>query len=546
MLVWVNPADASITGYQVLRGPDAASLVVIEQDTASSGTSYTDTAPPAGQTHTYAVKARNAVGLSPLSNTITATVPAAEEELITARHTAADNTLVSNLGQTGGDSAFVGPNPGSTNEISVSFTTGDNPFGYHLTSVQLNIRTALVADTNTPNPQASIRVDNGGTPSETVLSLLNTSTVITTDYQLTTFTKPDEVTIQLQPDTIYWLYISATGTAAGVEKTSSNDQDAESQADWRINDVRIVRTDGGAWTTDVEGDTLKMKILGHVAPPPTLVSNLGQTNAENAEVDHFAAIGQPFVAGPSLAGFGYRLQGIRVSASAGEVGGMIRVPTVKAVLREDANGNPAANNLLSLTVPDDFASTTDLTEYTLSAPPGTVLRGGARYWVVLGAQDMNPLFISATTSTAEDQAPPPFDGWRIGDERYTDQVFGGYVSHPQPIKLAVLGEPGWLTDEPLAIDEDFPGADYNAHETRGRGDCRHGQHRPTDHRRGQEPRSNRGLLVSRHQTGPQLPRRGLVRQQPRHKHRGIGRDRVSRSRRRRLCVRLLRVRSQPR
>ena len=89
LLSWLNPADDSITGYQVLRGPDADSLVVIEQDTGSSGTSYTDTAPPAGRTHTYTVKARNATGLSPLSNTVTATVPAAEteeeEELVTAQ-----------------------------------------------------------------------------------------------------------------------------------------------------------------------------------------------------------------------------------------------------------------------------------------------------------------------------------------------------------------------------------------------------------------------------------------------------------------------------
>ena len=89
LLSWLNPADDSITGYQVLRGPNADSLVVIEQDTGSSGTSYTDTAPPAGRTHTYAVKARNATGLSPLSNTVTATVPASEteeeEDLVTAQ-----------------------------------------------------------------------------------------------------------------------------------------------------------------------------------------------------------------------------------------------------------------------------------------------------------------------------------------------------------------------------------------------------------------------------------------------------------------------------
>ena len=102
LLSWLNPADDSITGYQVLRGPDAASLVVIEEDTGSSGTSYTDTAPPAGQTHTYAVKARNATGLSPLSNTATATVPAAEEEeeeeLVTAQQSSVATVTVEPAG----------------------------------------------------------------------------------------------------------------------------------------------------------------------------------------------------------------------------------------------------------------------------------------------------------------------------------------------------------------------------------------------------------------------------------------------------------------
>ena len=102
LLSWFNPEeDDSITGYQILRGPDADSLAIIEDDTGSNGTSYTDAAPPAGQTHTYGVKARNASGLSGLSNTLTATVPEAEETeeeeevLIVARHESTDNTLVS-------------------------------------------------------------------------------------------------------------------------------------------------------------------------------------------------------------------------------------------------------------------------------------------------------------------------------------------------------------------------------------------------------------------------------------------------------------------
>ena len=81
----------------------------------SSSTSYTDTAPPAGQTHTYGVKARNASGLSDLSNTLTATMPAAEEEeiLIVARHESTDATLVSNLEQTATNTdTVVGPRLG--------------------------------------------------------------------------------------------------------------------------------------------------------------------------------------------------------------------------------------------------------------------------------------------------------------------------------------------------------------------------------------------------------------------------------------------------
>ena len=79
-LLWLDPSDDSITGYRVVRGPDAESLEVIEEDTGSSAVSYTDTEAEAGQTHAYAVQARSAAGLSPMSNTRTATVPQNEEE----------------------------------------------------------------------------------------------------------------------------------------------------------------------------------------------------------------------------------------------------------------------------------------------------------------------------------------------------------------------------------------------------------------------------------------------------------------------------------
>ena len=98
-LLWLDPADDSVTGYRVLRGPDADSLAAIREDTGSNAVSYTDTEAGAGQTYTYAVEARNAAGLSPPSNTRTATVPQNEDDdesdLIPARssHDLDDATL---------------------------------------------------------------------------------------------------------------------------------------------------------------------------------------------------------------------------------------------------------------------------------------------------------------------------------------------------------------------------------------------------------------------------------------------------------------------
>ena len=83
---------------------------------------------------------------------------------------------------------------------------------------------------------------------------------------------------------------------------------------------------------------------------------------------------------------------------------------------------------------------------------------------------INNLYLEATNSADEDQTPPPVDGWLIDDGRYAyntniDEGEIGWAIAARVIKLAVLGEPEWDTDEPDG--EDFPGADFNAHETTG-------------------------------------------------------------------------------
>ena len=390
-----------------------------------------------------------------------------EEELITARHEDGGNTLVSNLSQTlSSTAASVGPSGETIGELSMPFTTGNNPFGYHITSVQLVMK-ILVGGTT--NPVLSIRADNGGVPSETVLYTFTTSTAITSDiWQLITFTTSDETT--LHPNTIYWLYATNTGTVLlAVQNTNSDAEDIESNVGWQIGNERYYRPEGGTWVQRTPGIT-RMQINGHAAPP-VLLSNLGQTDDEavaayvNVEQDG----AQSFVAGPGLAGFGYRFQGVRVSARPNTFFGQVLVPgEVSVSLHSDASGLPGSR-LHTLNMPDDFASTVGFSDYTLSAPAGTVLSGGARYWVVFEVQS-HDLVLRTTSSTDEDQTPPPADGWLIDDGRYAhnnniDEGELGWASKARVIKLAVLGEAEWVTNE--ADGPDLPGAGHNAHQTNG-------------------------------------------------------------------------------
>ena len=86
VLLWDNPDDDTITGYQVLRGDTAANLAVLTNDTGSASTAYTDDTVSASTTYAYAIRARNAHGLSPQSDpaSVTTLAPPPGEELTTA------------------------------------------------------------------------------------------------------------------------------------------------------------------------------------------------------------------------------------------------------------------------------------------------------------------------------------------------------------------------------------------------------------------------------------------------------------------------------
>ena len=80
LLSWTDPGDDSVTGYQVLRGPDADNLTTLVDDTGSATNSYTDDTVEAQTTYAYAVRGRNGDGLGPQSDPVTATTSTAPEE----------------------------------------------------------------------------------------------------------------------------------------------------------------------------------------------------------------------------------------------------------------------------------------------------------------------------------------------------------------------------------------------------------------------------------------------------------------------------------
>ena len=471
LLSWFNlEEDDSITGYQILRGPDADNLVVIEDDTGSSSTSYTDTAPPAGQTHTYAVKARNASGLSPLSNTLTTTVPAAEEEevLIVARHESNDDTLVSNLGQTAtSTSVTTGTSGGRRGEDAALFTTGTNPFGYHVTNVRIYLATAV--GSSTPNPQVSIRSDDAGEPGETVLYTLTTSSAINSPApQLYEFTTTDDFI--LKPNTRYWLHITTSGTnAMTAELTTSDDEDTESRVHWRIGDTRYFRIDGGTWIPGPYNN-LRIAISGHSAPE-FLVSNLDSPSTRifltRQSNDDSAKLAQSFSAVDNTDGtpVEFDFHGITVLLkTAFSTPKQLAASDMTVTVHSNTGGQPG-DLVHTLTSPETYTVPSKTTPMTFSASPGSILSSGITYWVKFEIAadseffvDQESIIFEFANDNNEVQGPTTHHQWIIDDYSLWSPEALSWMDEALSLKMAVLGSQRYDTLV-SNIDQPFLGAE---------------------------------------------------------------------------------------
>ena len=297
LLSWFNlEENNSITGYQILRGPKADSLVIIEDDTGSSSTSYTDETPPAGQTHTYAVKARNASGLSDLSNTLTATLPAEETEeeeeiLITAQQkgivklggNGTVNTGIVGVGYQGVRSNSITPT--RYRGYATSFTPGGDGW-YYLSSIGFSIQKE-----NARLIRVAIHEDNSGGPADAALYVAYVDLDILSETDVIsdlTATFPDNAT--LEAGKTYWAVFDEI-TGAGIfhlylAEDSSEDAGFES---WAIGDelydIDYLAATEFTWNPTSDDTTLirndepiLMTFHGYAEPERTLVGAHGLRN----------------------------------------------------------------------------------------------------------------------------------------------------------------------------------------------------------------------------------------------------------------------------
>ncbi len=237
-LSWRTPDGDGITGYQVLRGASADEMTVIADDTGNTDTSYTDAPVTPETTYYYAVRARSAQGLGPVSPAHLVTTPAGaslvllDDEGLVSQQQQDSYTLLSNL-----SSSFERLAPVSNTAIYAqrqeqSFRTGRHPAGYSISEIQVLIGLSGLPELG---PWVSIHADSGGEPGRRLRSF--TEHTGFTANSIARFTSTDGA-VTLNPNTRYWLQFGMTSTDASdsyfARQSLTGTIDPCGELDWSI------------------------------------------------------------------------------------------------------------------------------------------------------------------------------------------------------------------------------------------------------------------------------------------------------------------------
>ena len=266
------------------------------------------------------MKARNASGLSPLSDTATATVPVLEEEeepLIATQQNSGSGILVSNFRQEFGEVYISQKANIYKNRFAQSFRAANYWDGstaeFDFTGITILMSPALGGHMNAL--LVTVHPDSGGVPGEILHTLGTPKKLSGGDYPPVLYSAPAGST--LSSGVTYWVKLDTKkdpeffmGDMGGVPviRTARNgeEQGGASLNKWEIDDDAIeskVPTPN-TWETS-EGEGLAMKLLGKQRFQ-VLVSTMNQPSLSNHGISNHAG-GSPVLHDPPR-GNGTRLQ----------------------------------------------------------------------------------------------------------------------------------------------------------------------------------------------------------------------------------------------
>ena len=321
------------------------------------------------------------------------------------------NTLVSNVGQADGS---VLSSASGRGRFAQMFTTGSDPGGYVLGSVEVGLSAAsgvgvevrLLAEA-VERGDGVVDVDGNEWFVVPGVVLATLSAAGTADEDVSTFEVFTAHDVLLEPDRRYWVEVAKTsGADAGLSVATTSSErgvDAAFVPGFTVGD-NVWAYESSSWGNhrDTLDANLKIRVSGSVGdmePGPYVSNRYQQTRATAAQTSSSTTrYATSFETGVHEAGYSLGSVVLSVAAASGTV------PRVR--IHADNSGEPAASPITNgtLSVPSGIAtdlSAPDRAVFTANTAP--TLAKSTTYWVVVdrGSGSGN-ISVATTASNGED------------------------------------------------------------------------------------------------------------------------------------------------
>ena len=305
-------------------------------------------------------------------------------------------TLVSNIGR----SNQFGQDLGAL-DVAQEFTTGNNPTGYTLNSVDLKLQT--LGATTVPSVKV-VRYNPSHSSGATLTGPGSLRTGFARDYTFTTATTEG---FHLEPSTKYWVVVEGVSGVL-VRGTLVYNEDADPAPDWSIGDRfhRRGHDSTGSFQYDTTGPALMIKVQGSINPVPVMVSNIAQSGTDTGSLESYD-FAQSFTTGDNDAG--YTVSAIEIRLQTGSNATSPPRLTVHS-------GSATGVGVVDTSVPDSLTADTTRDYIYRATSSNAVLAGSTEYWPRV---DDGGEGVSVQFAGTDDEDGTPLDGASIGNTAQT-------------------------------------------------------------------------------------------------------------------------------